>query len=99
MRTCIAAFVVTAMFIAAPAAGQQDIIARDGDRIIVDEDARVEIVRRRQATVQTIFSQERRLLMVLVDYVKAGEFPDGRVDWAFNFYNVEGSWPLGERWD
>ena len=99
MRTFIAAFVVTAMFIAAPAAAQQDIIARDGDRIIVDEDARVEIVRRRQAAVRTIFNQQQRLLIVLVDYVKPGEFPDGTVDWAFNFYEVEGNWPLGERWE
>ena len=99
MRTFIAAFVVTAMFIAAPAAAQQDIIARDGDRIIVDEDARVEIVRRRQATVRTIFNQQQRLLIVLVDYVRPGEFPDGTVDWAFNFYDVEGDWPLGERWE
>ena len=82
-----------------PAIAQQDIIARDGDRIIVDEDARVEIVRRRHASVRTIFDPKQRLLIVLVDYVRPGEFPDGMVDWAFNFYDVEGDWPLGERWD
>ena len=100
MRTIpIAPGVVAALLIAAPAGAQQDIFARDGDRIIVDEDARVEIVRRRQATVRTIFNQELRLLIVLVDYLKPGEFPDGQVDWAFNFYDVEGNWPLGERWE
>jgi TonB family protein len=76
-----------------------EISARDGDRIIVDDDARIQIVRRRQATVRTIFHQERRLLIVLADYSKPGEFPDGMVDWAFNFYDVEGNWPLGQRWE
>jgi TonB family protein len=76
-----------------------DISARDGDRIIVDDDARVQIVRRRQATLRTIFSQEEQLLIVLVDYSKPGEFPDGEVDWAFNFYQVDGAWPLGPRWE
>jgi TonB family protein len=76
-----------------------DISARDGDRIIVDDDARVQIVRRRQATLRTIYSKEEQLLIVLVDYSKPGEFPDGVVDWAFNFYQVDGTWPLGPRWE
>ena len=82
-----------------PATAQQDIIARDGDRIIVDDDARIQIVRRRQVAVRTIFNQEQRLLIVLVDYSKPGESPDGQVDWASNFHEVEGHWPLGERWE
>ena len=76
-----------------------DISARDGDRIVLDDDARIQIVRRRQATIRTIYSQKERLLIVLVDYLKPGEFPDGMVDWAFNFYQVEGTWPLGPRWE
>ncbi len=76
-----------------------DISAKDGDRIIVDDDARIQIVRRRQATIRTIYSQEEQLLIVLVDYSKPGEFPDGQVDWAFNFYQVDGAWPLGQRWE
>jgi hypothetical protein len=76
-----------------------EIPARDGDRIIVDDDARIQIVRRRQGTVRTIFNQEQRLLIVLVDYVKPGEFPDGLVDEAMNFFEVEGDWPLGARWE
>ena len=76
-----------------------DIQARDGDRIIIDDDARIQIVRRRQATVRTIFSREDRLLIVLIDYSKPGEFPDGVVDWAYNFYNVQGNWPLPPRWE
>lgn len=76
-----------------------DISAKDGDRIIVDDDARIQIVRRRQATIRTLFSAKEQLLIVLVDYAKPGEFPDGIVDWAFNFYQVEGTWPLSQRWE
>ena len=76
-----------------------DISAKDGDRILVDDDARIQIVRRRQATLRTIYSKKEQLLIVLVDDSKAGEFPDGQVDWAFNFYEVEGAWPLGQRWE
>jgi len=76
-----------------------DISAKDGDRILVDDDARIQIVRRRQATLRTVFSKADQLLIVLVDYSKPGEFPDGQVDWAFNFYHVDGAWPLGPRWE
>jgi hypothetical protein len=76
-----------------------DISARDGDRIVVEDDARIHVVRRRQATIRTIYSRKERLLIVLVDYAKPGAFPDGQVDWAFNFYQVEGAWPLEPRWE
>src|SRR5918993_916004 len=76
-----------------------DISARDGDRIFIDDDPRIQIVRRRQATIRTLYSQKERLLIVLVDFSKPGEFPDGMVDWAFNFYQLEGTWPLGQRWE
>ena len=83
----------------ATSASGTDISARDGDRILVNDDASVEIVRRRQATIRTIYSQKERLLIVLVDYSKPGAFPDGEVDWAYNFYQMEGAWPLGPRWE
>jgi hypothetical protein len=76
-----------------------DISAKDGDRILIEDDARIQVLRRRQATIRTIYSQTERLLIVLVDFSKPGEFPDGQVDWAYNFYQVEGDWPLGPRWD
>src|SRR5918993_5140702 len=76
-----------------------DISARDGDRIFIDDDARIQIIHRRQATIRTLYSQKERLLIVLVDFSKPGEFPDGMVDWAFNFYQLEGTWPLGQRWE
>ena len=76
-----------------------DISAKDGDRVMIQDDARIQVLRRRQATVRTIYSPKERLLIVLVDFSKPGEFPDGIVDWAFNFYQVEGAWPLGPRWE
>src|SRR5687768_8498307 len=82
-----------------PPAPGVDIAARDGDRIFIDDDARIQIVRRRQATIRSLYSQTERLLIVLVDFSKPGAFPDGMVDWAFNFYQVEGTWPLGQRWE
>lgn len=76
-----------------------DISAKDGDRILIDDDARIQIVRRRQATIRTIFSAKEEVLIVLVDYAKPGAFPDGMVDSAFNFYQIKGAWPLGPRWE
>jgi TonB family protein len=77
----------------------QDILAKDGDRIILEDDARIQIVRRRQATVRTIFNAAERFLILLADFPKPGELPDGRVDFAFNYLDLEGTWPLGERWE
>jgi hypothetical protein len=82
-----------------PLPAGQEISARDGDRIIVDDDARLEIVRQRQATVRAIFDREQRTLIMLADYARPGEFPDGEVDAAFNFYELEGDWPLPPRWE
>jgi hypothetical protein len=82
-----------------PLPAGMEIPASDGDRVIVDDDARVQVVRRRQATIRTIFSQEQRALIVLADYAKPGQFPDGNVDSTFNFYELEGDWPLEPRWE
>jgi len=46
----------------------QRIDARDGDTIIVDENARVRIVRQRSAYVRTVFSSKERWLIVLARY-------------------------------
>jgi TonB family protein len=83
----------------APTARGQDIIARDGDRIILENDASIHIIRRRQATVRTIFNAAERFLILLADFPKPGELPDGRVDFAFNYLDLDGTWPLGERWE
>ena len=81
-RTVTASILITASlsWTAAAAAGQrgappriplpqgQRIDARDGDIINIDDDARVRIVRRRQAIIRTVFNPAARTLMLLVDY-------------------------------
>ena len=99
MRALLPAALTVMTLSTLPVFAQQDIVARDGDRVIVDDEARVQIVRRRQATVRTIFLDEHRQLIVLVDYGKPGEFPDGRPDAAMQYSQVEGDWPLGSRWE
>jgi protein TonB len=73
---------------------------KDGDTIIVRGDARVRVVHRSEATVRTIYNSEQHSLILLADYVdpKTGA-PDGFVDSTYHFDNVEGVWPLGERWE
>ena len=82
-----------------PAPPGQDIVVRDGDRVIIEDDARIQIVRRRAATVRTIFNSAERWLVMLVDYANPGEFPDGNVDVAYRYTEVHGEWPVGERWE
>ena len=73
-------------------------IARDGDRVVIEDDARVEIVRRRQGMIRSVFNPAQRLLIVLVDYQATGSSPDGQVDVAYQYRDIE-TWPLGERWE
>jgi TonB family protein len=81
----------------APATGNR-IPALEGDMIVVENDARVKIVRRRQANVRTIFNPEERWLVVLVDSGPAGA-PDGGVDMSYSYTGLVGDWPLDTRWE
>jgi protein TonB len=68
--------------------------------VVIEDNARIQFVRRRQAAVRVLFNPAQRVLMVLVDYpVKPGELPDGRVDAAYNYFDIEGTWPFEERWE
>ena len=84
---------------ATPPPPGQEIAANDGDRVIVDDDARVQVVRRRQGMIRVIFSHELRTLIVLADYARGGQSPDGKVDSGFNFYDLDGAWPMAPRWE
>jgi TonB family protein len=86
---------------AAPASAQsrKPIEAQDGDVILLRDTTRVRIVRRAEGNVRTIYNASQRWLIVLLDHAKAGTPPDGRVDVTYDFSDVEGEWPLGERWD
>jgi TonB family protein len=78
----------------------QRIDARDGDTIVVEDNARVRIVRRRRGVVRTIYNAPAHWLVVLVDEAPArGGAPDGRVDISYTFNGIVGDWPLPERWD
>lgn len=75
------------------------IVAQDGDVVVVEDDARVRIVRRREVYVRAVFNAQERWLVLLLDQPAAGEPADGRVDWTYHFRDVEGVWPLGARWE
>ena len=70
------------------------IIAQDGDAVVVENDARVSIVRRREVYLRAVFNAMDRWLVLLVDHAA-----DGGVDRTHHFTDVEGAWPFGERWE
>ena len=74
-------------------------IARDGDVIVVDADARVGIVRRHEAYVRVVFNAGERWLAILVDRAAPGAPPDGRVDFTYHYSDVGGTWPFDARWE
>ena len=75
------------------------IVAQDGDVVVVENDARVRIVRRRDAYVRAVFNAQERWLILLLDHATSAEPADGRVDYTFHFRDVEGAWPFGARWE
>ena len=78
----------------------QRIQPKDGDVLVIEDGARVKIIRRSNATVRAIFNPGQRWLVILVDSaMTGGRAPDGRVDTTYTFNDVSGDWPLGERWE
>ena len=87
---------------AVPAAAQttgQIIRAKDGDVILVENNDKVKIIRRRQANVRILHYAEQRWIVVLADWLSVPGGADGRVDWALHYRDVSGTWPMGERWE
>jgi len=76
----------------------QRINARDGDIVTVEDDARVRIVRRRQAVVRAVFNPSDRWVVLLIDHASPGG-ADGRVDTRLWYSSLSGDWPLAERWE
>ena len=73
---------------------------KDGDVLVIEDGARVKMIRRSNATVRAIFNPGQRWLVILVDSaMPGGHEPDGRVDAIYTFNDVTGDWPLGERWE
>ena len=93
--------VLSASVIASDASAQarRPIEPQSGDLILVRGSERVRIVRRLEGNVRVVHNPQQRWLVVLLDETKDGAAPDGQVDVTFNFQNIDGSWPLGERWE
>ena len=70
------------------------ISAQDGDVVVVENDARVRIVRRRDVHLRAVFNAVERWLVLLVDHTA-----DGGVDRTYDFREIDGAWPLGDRWE
>jgi TonB family protein len=74
-------------------------VAQDGDVVVVENDARVRIVRQREAHVRAVFNMAERWLLLLADQATPAGSLDGRVDSVHHFRDVGGAWPLGARWE
>jgi TonB family protein len=82
------------------AAQGQRIQPKDGDVLVVEDGARVKMIRRNNATVRAVYNAGQHWLVILVDStLPGGRGPDGRVDATYTFNDVTGEWPLGARWD
>jgi TonB family protein len=81
-----------------PPEGRQ-LEAADGDIVIVDGDARVSVVRRRQAMVRVVADETNRFVLVLADWgTMASPDPDGTVNYVWRFTGTDGHWPPDHRW-
>jgi TonB family protein len=72
--------------------------ARDGDTVIVNDDARVRVIRRRRARVRVVFDPTQRWLILLALYQPQNGITTGGID-GFTFRDVEGDWTLGNKWE
>lgn len=82
----------------APPWGQR-IQAKDGDVVMVEGDDRVRIVRRRPVIARVIANADQRWIILLVDFAARDKGPDGRVDRVYTWRQIEGAWPVAERWE
>jgi len=77
----------------------QRIQASDGDVILLDDDARIRVVRRRSGTARLIYNAEQHWVLLLVDFDKSGTAGDGKVDWHYQYFDVTVDAPLPARWE
>src|SRR5215471_10220713 len=77
----------------------QRVEVKDGDTVLIRGGARVRIVHRSEGTVRIVYNAAHRWIAILVGFADpSGAPPDGMVDGSFRFDDVDGVWPLGERW-
>jgi len=84
---------------ARPMPDGQRIQASDGDVIVLDDDARIRVVRRRSGTARLIYDAEQHWVLLLVDFDKSGTAGDGKVDWHYQYFDVTVDAPLPARWE
>jgi hypothetical protein len=83
-----------------PLPSGQEIYAGDGDRVIIENDARVRVITRRRGYVRAVYNPEQRWLILMIDSTSAETgAPDGKPDSHFTFNELEGEWPMGNRWE
>ena len=99
MRLVVAAVLSGGIAETAAQTQRRPIEARDGDLIMVDDVARVRLVRRREANVRAIYDPQLQRLRLLIDFAVSGGEPDGQVDQSRYFDNLNPPWPLNERWE
>src|SRR5580765_2474810 len=72
--------------------------ARDGDTVLIDDDARVRVIRRRHARVRAVYDPTQRWLILLARYQPQNGITADGID-AFTFRDIEGDWVLGNKWE
>jgi TonB family protein len=75
------------------------IVVQDGDVVVVENDARIRIVRRREGKVRAVFNAAERWLLLLVDQATPAGSADGHVDFVHHYRDVVGDWPFEARWE
>lgn len=80
-----------------PLGGGTAIQANDGDLIVMEGDARIRLVRRREANVTAVYNEAERWLILMVAHAREGRPPDGGIGTDFRYHEVS-DWPRGERW-
>src|SRR5262245_24500926 len=68
--------------------------AHDGDTVLIEDDARVRLIRRRPAHVRVVFDSTQRWLILLARYHPQDGISSGGID-GYTFRDVEGDWTLG----
>jgi protein TonB len=83
-----------------PLPAGQEIYAGDGDRVIIENDARVRVIMRRTGSVRALYNAEERWLILMIDSSSPETgAPDGKPDASFTLSGLEGEWTLGSRWE
>src|SRR5262245_27992522 len=69
---------------------------RDGDTVIVNDDARVRVIRRRRARVRVVFDPTQRWLILLARYQPHNGITTDGID-SYTFRDLDGDWTLETR--